>query len=305
MMLSSSENKSTYSPHSTRLSMAVTPIGPFCPFRSAAAVSLDPKMSRLNKTAPDFATDMTQIQQEMQLGQTPNPAKLLSIASSLEQALEEWEDLMTRLRISPDFQTREYAKLTQAHLEKHGQTIEGIGKMMRWQSGVMKAMARNMPPPLPPPDLDLMKLVTATRRGGAVVEENTPPSMSAMVNAQYITSTPFKGTEKAFDSPTVQREYEALCRDHDALIKMGAKYAEFDPVGKLAFLSQMDSLEERWDIFFARFSLMGMLDQQYVKECNAFLQSMNLDEASFRSLLKRAHELMREDAENERNRMFV
>jgi hypothetical protein len=94
---------------------------------------------------------MAQIQREMETGRMPNPEQLLSAASGLEEAVEDWEELMTRLRISPDFQTKEYAKLTQAHLEKYGQTIEGIGQMMRWQGGVMRAMAKNIPPPLPPP----------------------------------------------------------------------------------------------------------------------------------------------------------
>eukprot|EP00590_Aulacoseira_subarctica_P011051 CAMPEP_0172427932 /NCGR_PEP_ID=MMETSP1064-20121228/44239_1 /TAXON_ID=202472 /ORGANISM="Aulacoseira subarctica , Strain CCAP 1002/5" /LENGTH=51 /DNA_ID=CAMNT_0013172427 /DNA_START=1 /DNA_END=153 /DNA_ORIENTATION=+ len=51
----------------------------------------------------------------METGRMPNPEQLLSAASGLEEAVEDWEELMTRLRISPDFKTKEYAKLTQAH----------------------------------------------------------------------------------------------------------------------------------------------------------------------------------------------
>jgi hypothetical protein len=70
------------------------------------------------------------------------------------------------------------------------------------------------------------------------------------------------------------------------------------------FLDQIEALEERWDVFFARFSLMGMLEPVYVEECKKFLASMNMDETDFRTLLKRAHHLMREDAERERNQFF-
>eukprot|EP00957_Ditylum_brightwellii_P151788 11558527-Ditylum_brightwellii.AAC.1 len=46
------------------------------------------------------------------------------------------------------------------------------------------------------------------------------PSISAMAAAEKITTTPFTGKEPAFKSPTVQSEYEKLCRDHNALIQM-------------------------------------------------------------------------------------
>jgi hypothetical protein len=280
------------------LFMAVTPIGPFCPFRSKAVLALDNKMSRLERATPDFAMDMARIQQEMEAGRTPSSEKLISVASGLEEAVADWEELMTRLRISPDFQTKEYAKITQAHLDKYGQSIEGIAQMMRWQSGCMKALARNVPPPFPPPGIDLMKMASVSKSG-------KPPSLSNMVNARYISSTPFKGSEKVFkENPIVKNEYEALCRDHSRLIEMGGNYGQFDPAGKSVFLDQIEALEERWDIFFARFSLMGMLEPVYVEECNKFLASMNLDESDFRSLLKRAHQCMREDAERERNQIF-
>eukprot|EP00957_Ditylum_brightwellii_P070074 5322548-Ditylum_brightwellii.AAC.1 len=63
----------------------------------------------------------------------------------------------------------------------------------------------------------------------------------------------------------------------------------------------MEAIEDRWDVFFARFSLLGQLNQDFVKQCNGFLDSMNLSESDFKSLLKEAHEIMKRDAENERN----
>ena len=66
-----------------------------------------------------------------------------------------------------DFQPKEYAKLTQAHLEKFIQTMAGAGKMIRWQSEVLKPMVQNSPPLPPLPDLDLSKMAMVTERGGA------------------------------------------------------------------------------------------------------------------------------------------
>ena len=157
----------------------------------------------------------------------------------------------------------------------------------------------SLKPPPPPPGVDLMKMMNEAKKNE---KEESAPSLSGMSNAydQFITATPFKGTESPFQNDMVKEEYEKLCVDHKNLIEFGQGYARFDPLGKIAFLDQVEKIEERWDIFFARFSLLGALDKQFVVECNRFLQSMNLDETNFRELLKRAHDLMREDAERER-----
>ena len=170
--------------------------------------------------------------------------------------------------------------------------------MMRWQSKCMLAMADNQPPPFPPAGVDIMKMMEEAKKNQA--EGKVAPSMTQMAAAEKITSTPFTGDEPAFKEDAVREEYEALCRDHNALISLGASYATFDPMGKIAFLDQIDTIEERWDVFFARFSLLGQLNQVFVKQCNAFLDSMGLDEQGFRQLLKDTHGIMRKDAERER-----
>jgi len=282
----------------TSLAMALTPVGPFCPFRSSAALAMEPHMETLN-TSPDFATEMGRIQLDMQVGETPDPGRLRRVATGISSAVDNWESLLLRLRTSDDFQTREYAKLTEAHLAEHGQTTEEIATTMRWQSGCMSAMAENRPPPFPPAGLDIMKMMEEAKSYEAGGKQ--PPSMTAMSAAEKITTTPFKGDEPAFESDTVREEYEAICRDHSSLIDMGGSYSAFDAMGKIAFLDQIDAIEERWDIFFARFSLLGQLNQDFVKQCNAFLNGMGLDEQQFRDLLKATHKLMRKDAERERD----
>ena len=276
----------------------LTPVGPFCPFRSSAAIQVEPKMEAVNSAAPEFATEMARLQLDMQIGKMPDPQRLKTVAKGIDAAVDDWEILLARMNLSNDFQTKEYYKLTQAHLSKHGQSPSEIATMMRWQSQCMTAMAENRPPPFPPAEINVMKLMNdakASQESGM-----KPPSLNAMTSAEKISTTPFTGEEPAFQSDTVKEEYEALCRDHSKLIDFGGSYSTFDPMGKLAYLDELEKIEGRWDVFFARFSLLGQLNQDFVKQCNAFLESMGLTEGDFKDLLKKTHANMREDAERER-----
>lgn len=203
---------------------------------------------------------MARIQRDMQYGSQPDPERLMRVAKGMNEAVGEWENLITRLRISQDFQTREYAKLTEAHLDSHGTSTESIASMMRWQSGCMMALAKNLPPPMPPTDVDFMKLTQQSSQGSSEPARQ-PPSMTAMTSAGKIDRNPFTGDEPAFEVPAVREEYEALCRDHSSLIEFGGTYDTFDPLGKLSFVDEIEKIEERWDVFYARFKLLGQLDK--------------------------------------------
>lgn len=280
--------------------MALTPVGPFCPFRSSAALEMEPRMQHLNSATPEFATEMMRLQLDMQTGNMPDHERLRKVARGIDEAVDEWESLLTRLKLSNDFQTREYAKLTQAHLESHGTNAETIASMMRWQSGCIKAVADNTPPPMPPLDLDdLMKIMEHSQSNN----DNPPPSISSMMTAEKITSDPFIGEEDVFDSPTVREEYERLCEDHAKVIEMGASYGNFDPSGKIAYIDEIEKIDDRWQVFFARFKLLGKLNKAFIRQCNDFLASMGMDEEQYQELLKKTHQIMRDDAERERNMM--
>lgn len=280
---------------------ALTPVGPFCPFRSEASEAFEPNMENLSaRTGSDFATEMARVQLDMQMGQTPDPDRLRSVADGIDAAVEQWRGLITRLSVSPDFQTKEYAKLTQAQLATHGMTIAGIASMMTWQAECMRSMADNTPPPMPPTDVDLSKLVEMSQGGN---DNKPPPSITSMAAAEAITANPFTGKEEAFSEPTVKEEYEKLCRDHNSLIAFGSKYDTFDPLGKLRYLDEIEKIEERWNVFYARFKLMGVLNQDFVEQCNAFLAGMGLDEQGYQELLRKCHSMMRSDAEAERTRL--
>lgn len=142
-------------------------------------------------------------------------------------------------------------------------------------------MANSTPPPMPPSDIDLLEMMEQAKMDKSS-PRNKAPSMST---AEQITSTPFTGEEPAFQSENVKLEYEQLYHHHAGLISMGSGYANFDSTGKIRYLEQLEQIEDRWDIFFTRFSLLGQLNQSFVEQCNAFLESMQLDESSFRQLV--------------------
>jgi inorganic triphosphatase YgiF len=84
---------------------------------------------------------------------------------------------------------------------------------------------------------------------------------------------------------------------------MGASYANFDPSGKIAYIDEIDKIDDRLQVIFARFKLMGKLDKEFVRQCDAFLASMGMNEEQYQELLKKAHQIMRDDAERERTMM--
>ena len=276
----------------------ITPVGPFCPFRSEATKldgTVDSGMGSLASKSQSFMADMARLQLDSQMGTEPDPVKVEAVANEVAAALEEWELLMTRLRLSTDFQSREYFKLTEAHLSGQGQSLQAIGLAMRWQVDAMRAFAKGQMPPMPPAGLDLEAMSRQQEQGGG-----GGGMAGALGGPPAIDTTPFDGSESAFESPVVKEEYEALCREHAALVSLGASYGSYDALGKLAFLDALDAVEGRWDIFFTRFSLVGALNADFKRQSDAFLQSMGLSPQSFRALLGKAHQIMRDEAEAER-----
>ena len=277
----------------------ITPVGPFCPFRSETTKldgTVDSGMGSLASKSQSFMAEMARLQLDSQMGTEPDPAKVEAVANEVAAALEEWELLMARLRLSTDFQSREYFKLTEAHLSGQGQSLQAIGLAMRWQVDAMRAFAKGQMPPMPPAGLDLEAMSRQQEQGGG----GGGGMAGALGGPPAIDTTPFDGSEPAFESPVVREEYEALCREHAALVSLGASYGSYDALGKLAFLDALDAVEGRWDIFFTRFSLVGALNVDFKRQSDAFLQSMGLSPQSFRALLGRAHQIMRDEAEAER-----
>ena len=204
----------------------MTPVGPFCPFRSDACAlngKVDSSMGSLTDKSTSFMADMARFQLEAQMGTMPDPDRVRNVANGLSEAHSQWDTLMQRMRLSGDFQSMEYYKMTEAHLKTQGQSLEAIGMAMRWQVDTMRAFADGRPPPNPPVGLDLEAMAKQAQQGSG------GGMASALGGAPAIDAPPFEQGGAAFDSPVVKEEYEKLCRDHAGLIRMGASYASFEP----------------------------------------------------------------------------
>ena len=269
-------------------------VGPFCPFRSSLSIET-PQIESLSSVAPEITSELERLQQDMALGRNPDLKHLRQVAISIENAVDQWDNLLTGLDLSQDFQTLEYATLIQAHLSRHGQTVEEITKMMRWQSSCLMNMSKNSPPPIPPRELDVMKLMVEANESES--SGKNPPSMTAIATAEKITTAPFLGNEAVFDSEIVRKEYDELCKDHNALIGTGGSYASLDSIAKLSFLDEIEIIEDRWNALFERYNLLGQVNQKFVKQCNKYLDAMGLNEQDVQELLKETHIAMREEAE--------
>jgi hypothetical protein len=57
----------------------------------------------------------------------------------------------------------EYTTLMEAHLETYGVTPWGIASVMKWQRDCLKALALDRPPPMPPQELDLNKMMAQSK----------------------------------------------------------------------------------------------------------------------------------------------
>ena len=277
---------------------ALTPVGPFCPFRSKQVEKLDVSVEQLTLEGPEFATAFARINLDLQMGNNPDKDQVLDVATKLKKTVSRWEETTNIMRNSCDFQTREYAFLGEAQVEKHGESMTNIIAGLKWQADCLSAMANEQAPPPPPPELDLEQMMAAAQGGNS-----GPASTAAILAAEQFTAKPFTGEESAFQSPTVKEEFDMLYNDHDNLIQLGAQYGNFDPVGKLYYLDEVEKIEERWDIFFTRFSLMKAINPKYIEQCNEFLASMKMNEEEYRTLLKQTHDNMRKEAESERNLM--
>lgn len=234
---------------------------------------------------------MARVQLEAQMGQQPDRARVGELSQKMLAAHGEWEALLGRWKLSDDFQTREYLAMTRCHADDCGIGLEDMAKLVRWQAECMQAFAAQGVPPMPPAGIDMGKVAASSAA--------QPGGMGSMLAAQ-VDAEPLD--PNLFDSDIVRDEYEALVRDHEALIRLGEKYGGFDGLGKLAFLDQLDAVESRWDTFFARASLMRAVRPAFTEQCDEYMRALGLrDTDGFRELLGRAHDSMRAEAERERS----
>jgi len=236
----------------------------------------------------------------MKTGKDPKPERLAKVALGMEKCILSLESMLDRMDSSNDFQTREYVLMAKAHIERSsgGESIREMLNMMKWQSMCMKAMACNQPPPLPPPGLNVMKMVKDHADGKSTQTKKKITSMSTIMNsARRITASPFAGTAGSdLASKEMAKEYADICTQHKDLIELGGRYAQFDSGGKMEFLDRIEDIEKRWEAFFEKFRSAGKLNPEYTTQCDEFLESLGMQEGEFRALLQKTHSIMRADA---------
>lgn len=237
---------------------------------------------------------MARLQLQMQMGEQPDLARVKELSERMIAAQREWEGLIGRWKLSDDFQTREWLAMTRCSADETGVGLEEMGQLVRWQAECMQAFAMQATPPMPPAGVDMDRVAAILQEKGGTMGTMMTGS-PVQVDAEPLDST-------LFDSPIVRSEYEALIRDHEGLVRLGETYGGFDPLGKLAFLDQIDQIESRWDTFFARASLLRAVRPAFKEQCDEYMKCLGLRDADgFRALLGRAHNSMRIEAERERS----
>ena len=91
---------------STAHAVVVTPIGPFCPFRSQACAlggNLDGDFQQRTAASPQCVMEMSRMQLDMQMGKEPDRGKMAELAKQLDASHRQWETLLAKMRLSPDF----------------------------------------------------------------------------------------------------------------------------------------------------------------------------------------------------------
>lgn len=294
-------------PGSSRVLGIVTPIGPLCPFSSAACAEDSFFGQEVNDLVlakmPQLFTEVAELQGAMESGNfaelMQRRGRMATLADDLTMAEEEWRVLLARMRLATDFQSRELYKVAEAWTRRQGETLESMGSKMRYSADTMRAVSIGQAPTPPPAGYDPIKLMRLWMRQGSAAGLSVVTTMAA---GGGVDALPFTGSEAVFQSEVVVAEYDQLCKDHKALISFGEQFGSFDPLGQVAFLDALAAVEERWDVFFSRARLVGELGPEYEDQTECFLKSLDMDAQQFRELLFESHELLRKDAEEARNR---
>lgn len=199
-------------------------------------------------------------------GSPPEPSRVVAVAGKMEDSFNKYKDMISRLSLSQDFQALEYYALTVSNLKRENMVLSDIEDSVKWQINSMKAFATGQSPPMP---------------NAKTVEMMQKKSGGSMSSPPTIVSTPFTGQEACFEDSTIRQTFLTLQSDHENLIRMGSGYGSFDPLGKLAYLDQMEKIEERWALLMTKLDLGQHISREFKDETSAFLGGMNLSVREF------------------------
>jgi hypothetical protein len=237
-----------------------TPIGPWALQESSAmrasgrAFGRTAKVPVFDQLSDAYHAELGRVsataQQQIQAGQAPDYSPLRALVGKLEEVLEELKHSRNLIDQTQDFQTLETWLLVQCCGErKHGES-------MRWQIEWMKAVTDGLPIPSKP-----------AHDGG--------PSGPSSTSSAGVKASPFvSGRAALASSALVRRDCASVIQQHKTLILMGSRFGTFEPRGQLEFIDALEAVEERWQVLFARFKLMGELNPEYLRQTQACLESM-------------------------------
>ena len=119
----------------------ITPIGPFTIPRSTSSSSTSPLSKSATSTYDTLASDgdnfiveLMRIDVESKTtGEMPSKERVLKIAEKMNKSRDEYNEVISELKSSSDFQCREYYALTVANAKRNGYTLDDVDDVVKWQ----------------------------------------------------------------------------------------------------------------------------------------------------------------------------
>lgn len=259
--------------------------GQFSPFWSNAVLEVNDSVERATKISSDISKliNSTTFKEKLQ---QQNSFYWHVMADKKEKLLVEWEKIMTLGKRSDDFQLREFQLLgiLDIFATSKNAEIEAFLLHLEYEVNFAQALAEERKVPLP---------------GWKVIKSHFKLRRCRQKNGksqQLITAPPFTREDLESQSEVVKDEYAALLEEHEYLIRCGADFGSFCAKDKLEFLDELEDVEERWDIVFARFNLMQALNPEYIRQSKAFLSELDWNGTSYRELHRACRQRMRDEA---------
>lgn len=268
---------------------SIIPVGLFCPFRSEKMLEMEKKKNNLVYLSPAYSEEIDRLERDLQLGGATATQRLITTAAMMDNCATDWQSFLDELEAAEDFQTREMRAFNQQVNKVMGEDGADTVELLRWQGAVCRSIAVGTQPPEAPPGVDVNDLVDKAQKG----------PVGYRADKRAVSAKPFNVNSMGA-GPVVLAEYIKLVSEHKSLIERGSTYGSFSPEMQISYLDAIAEIQDRWDIFFKRSSLMGSLDPSFVEQANDLLEQYNLDQIFYRTLLDEAHQEMRKEAERKK-----
>ncbi|KAA8493426.1 hypothetical protein FVE85_8871 [Porphyridium purpureum] len=226
-----------------------------------------------------------------------DPAKAremtLEFTSVMEKVAEAKAQIDTRILLSGDFMLLQISAMQEALLQAEGISKPIADAWLAYKLECMsnEAVSAGRAPPPPPPASLRPHIATLSR-----LEQQS--SMGFRLPQSQYTFTDFMRTAFQDVGGVGRAELEKLGDDTTALVKLGESYGTFDRAGKLAYIDQVEKMDERWFLLFKRYQLLNKLGPEYFEFTDQYLKDVQLKTPQeYHQLLARARNLMREAAE--------